>query len=289
MSILDSFPLWHSFVRRPVDELFFPGDSNMNEVKLTLIGGPTLLIEMGGLRLLTDPTFDPAGSQYHLGPVALTKTGSSAQTSDSLGRVDVVLLSHEQHSDNLDQGGRAFLNMVDRVYTTPQSAGNLGTNAVGLLPWQEVHLIASNGRRLTVTATPARHGPEGAEQYSGEVTGFVLTWEDEASGAVYISGDTVWYDELEQIPQRFEVRLAVLHLGAARLDVIGPVDLTMNACGALEAARVLGSATLVPVHIEGWAHFSESRVEVMRAFDGHELTQRLLWLEAGISTTVSYQ
>lgn len=147
----------------------------MSELKLTLIGGPTLLIEMGGLRLLTDPTFDPAGSEYHLGPVTLKKTVNPALTIESPGRIDAVLLSHEQHSGNLDQAGRALLSTVSHVYTTPQSAAKIGANVIGLQPWEEVCLSAPGGEPLTITATPAWHGPDGAEHYSGEVTGFALT------------------------------------------------------------------------------------------------------------------
>jgi L-ascorbate metabolism protein UlaG (beta-lactamase superfamily) len=32
------------------------------EARITLVGGPTVLLELGGFRLLTDPTFDPPGS-----------------------------------------------------------------------------------------------------------------------------------------------------------------------------------------------------------------------------------
>ena len=60
--------------------------------KLTLIGGPTILIETGGLRLLTDPTFDPPGS-YQSGPITLQKNAGPALSVADLGRIDAVLLS----------------------------------------------------------------------------------------------------------------------------------------------------------------------------------------------------
>jgi L-ascorbate metabolism protein UlaG (beta-lactamase superfamily) len=260
----------------------------MNHLQLTLIGGPTVLIEIGGLRLLTDPTFDPAGGEYHLGPVTLKKTGSPALTAASLGHIDAVLLSHEQHSDNLDEMGRSFLSTVDRVFTTPQSAANLGSNAIGLETWQTASLQAADGQRLTITATPARHGPHGAEAYSGQVSGFVLSWEGEGDRALYFSGDTVWYEELTQVAQRFEVRVALLNLGAARLEVVGPVDLTMNAEGATEAARTFPAATLVPAHVEGWAHFSESQAQANQVLAQAGLDNRFLWLKPGVPTPLDY-
>ncbi len=255
---------------------------------LTLIGGPTLLIETGGLRLLTDPAFDPAGGAYQLGPVTLHKTTGPAQTAESLGRIDAVLLSHEQHSDNLDLSGRALLDTVPQVFTTPQSAANLGPNTMSLNSWETHQLTTPDGRTLTITATPGRHGPVGVEQIAGEVTGFVLAWADEPRPALYVSGDTVWYEGVAEVARRFEVAVAVLNLGAARLEPVGPVNLTMNAEGAIETMRAFGSATLVPAHYEGWAHFSESQTAANVVLTEAGLTNRIHWLERGIPTVLTY-
>ena len=63
-------------------------------VTLTPIGGPTVLIEADGVRLLTDPTFDAPGS-YPLPHVTLEKLVGPAMAVDEIGRVDAVLLSHD--------------------------------------------------------------------------------------------------------------------------------------------------------------------------------------------------
>jgi L-ascorbate metabolism protein UlaG (beta-lactamase superfamily) len=119
----------------------------MTPVTVTLIGGPTALIEVDGFRLLTDPTFDPPG-EYRLPHVALRKTSSPALTVEELGRVDAVLLSHDQHADNLDNSGRAFLARVARVLTTNAGAKRLGGRAEGLAPW-ETKELAAPGQTLT--------------------------------------------------------------------------------------------------------------------------------------------
>jgi L-ascorbate metabolism protein UlaG (beta-lactamase superfamily) len=74
-----------------------------------------------------------------------------------LGPIDAVLLSHDQHSDNLDNSGRAFLRQASRVLTTTIGAERLGGSVEGLLPWQSVTLSKPNSS-IKVTATPARHG-----------------------------------------------------------------------------------------------------------------------------------
>jgi L-ascorbate metabolism protein UlaG (beta-lactamase superfamily) len=255
-------------------------------LRLTLIGGPTVLIEYQGLRLLTDPTFDPAGGEYPSGPVVLKKTAGPAVPAHALGPIDAVLLSHDQHADNLDAAGRAVLADAGRVLTTPDGAGRLGGSAVGLATWQAVDLSASGGRVVRVTATPARHGPEGIEPVSGPVTGFVLTTSDGAGGGVYVSGDTVWFDGVAEVARRFPVRTAVLFLGAGRFPALGEFHVTMTAEEAVTAARAFSDAMIVPAHADGWAQFSEGRAEVEGAFTEAGLASRLWWLAPGEPTVL---
>jgi hypothetical protein len=87
---------------------------NAPQLKVTYIGGPTALLELGELRLLTDPTFDPAGSDYPSPATVLRKTQSPALTAEQVGAVDVVLLSHDHHFDNLDHAlrGRGILGQI---------------------------------------------------------------------------------------------------------------------------------------------------------------------------------
>src|SRR5438552_756696 len=86
-------------------------------LKLTHIGGPTCLIEVGGFRLLTDPTFDEPG-EYASPRVTLKKTRGPALSIAEIGPIDAVLLSHDQHADNLDNAGRDLLQSAARVFTT---------------------------------------------------------------------------------------------------------------------------------------------------------------------------
>jgi L-ascorbate metabolism protein UlaG (beta-lactamase superfamily) len=245
---------------------------------LTYIGGPTALLELGGRRLLTDPTFDPPGAEYRAGTYVLRKTQSPALGLEALGRLDAVLLSHDHHFDNLDASGRQLLARVPRVLTTGAAAQRLGGSALGLEPWQTIELAAAGGEVLRVTATPARHGPAHLDR--GPVIGFVLEGSAEA-GAVYLSGDTVWYEGMAEVARRFEVRTAVLFMGAARVAAVGPWPLTLTADDAVQAARAFAGATIVPLHFEGWEHFSESRTDVEAAFRRVGQEARLRWPERG--------
>jgi len=241
------------------------------ELKIAYIGGPTALIQFGGLRFVTDPTFDAAPAEY---PSGLKKTQSPTVAASALGRVDAVLLSHDHHSDNLDNAGRTFLGSAGKVITTEAGAERLKGNAVGLEPWQSIEVTAGNGA-VRVTATPARHGPSHMDR--GPVIGFVL--EHPTEQTVYVAGDTVWYEGVNEVAKRFEIRTAVLNLGAARVAAVGPWHLTMTASEAVELARVFAVAQIIPLHFEGWEHFSEGRNDIERAFREAGLEGRLRWAE----------
>jgi L-ascorbate metabolism protein UlaG (beta-lactamase superfamily) len=255
----------------------------MNPVKITLIGGPTALIEVNGFRLLTDPTFDAPG-EYPLPHVTLKKTGNPALTIDQVLPVDAVLLSHDQHSDNLDTSGRAVLGKVPRVLTTQAGAKRLGGHAEGLAPWESEELIKPDGSALQITATPARHGPAGIEPFSGDVIGFVVSFKDGSHDPIYITGDTVWYDGVAEVARRFAAGVVVLFAGSAQTR--GPFHLTMDTNDAIETAHAFPQATIVPVHHDGWAHFRQSRDDLENSFKVLGLAPRLRLLAPGVATPV---
>lgn len=244
---------------------------------LTLIGGPTVLIEIGGVRLLTDPTFDEPGT-YQLPHVTLEKRVGPAVAASEIGRIDAVLLSHDQHSDNLDHSGRALLGAVPAVFTTRAGAERLGGTVRGLAPWQTVPVAGVEGRQLQVTATPARHGPAGIEPLSGDVVGFLIGLH-EPGDAVYITGDTVWYEGLAEVARRYRPRLVILFAGAAKTR--GPFHLTMDTNDAIETASAFPDAQIAAVHADGWAHLTEGREDLERAFAALGIGNRLRALTAG--------
>jgi L-ascorbate metabolism protein UlaG (beta-lactamase superfamily) len=250
-------------------------------VELTYVGGPTALLEWRGRRLLTDPTFDSAGTEYELPAYTLRKTQSPAIAPEQVGRLDAVLLSHDHHFDNLDHAGRALLPQAEHVLTTRDGAARLG-DARGLDPWESSEL-ETRGGQLRVTATPARHGPADGDR--GPVIGFVLSL-PESEEVVYVSGDTVWFEGVAEVARRFDVQVAILNVGAARVAVAGPAAITFTGSEAVEVARSMPDATIVPLHFEGWEHFTESPAEVDEAFARAGLSNRVRWPQAGVPTAL---
>ncbi|MER7829072.1 MBL fold metallo-hydrolase [Streptomyces sp. NPDC095602] len=243
-------------------------------VPIRVLGGPTALIEYGGLHLLTDPTFDEPGEYPVMGVAVLQKTAPPRATAAELGRIDAVLLSHDEHPDNLDRSGREFTETAPLVLTTSGGATRLGGGARGLAPWQSVELPRPDGGTVTVTATPALHGPEGAEEIMSQVIGFVLT--GAGLPTVYVSGDNASLDVVREVADRFgPLDTAVLFLGAARSVFWDGALITLDSAMAVEAARILGARRVVPAHMDSWTHFTEGHEEVATAFRAAGLGHRL--------------
>lgn len=249
------------------------------------LGGPTAILEISGLRLVIDPSFDEPREYEMPGGRVLAKIAPTALAADELGPVDAVLLSHDQHVDNLDISGREYLTRVPLVLTTASAVARLGgvTRAVGL--WEHVDLPRPDGDVLRVTRVPALHGPEGSEDVVGEVAGFVL------SGAgvptVYVSGDNASLGIVKQVADRFDrIDVAVLFAGAARTPLAGGALLTLDSAGAAEATRILDASHAVPLHYQGWKHFTEGGDELTHAFAEAGLTERLTLLAPGSRFTL---
>ena len=255
-------------------------------IKITHIGTATLLLEIGSLRILTDPVFDPAGGKYHFGwGTGSTKLTNSPLSPDSLGQIGAVLLSHDHHEDNLDKAGRAFLPRVKRVLTTTSGAKRLKNNAEGMKNWQST-ILESGDSKIKVTATPAQHGPLFVRPFAGQTIGFMLEWEGQQRGALYITGDTIFYQGIEEVAERFTVSVGIFHLGRAGFPVTGPVRFTMDVKDGVKAASVLNPRTIIPIHYEGWKHFRDGKAVIEKGFAQAGLSEKLRWLSLGETSEI---
>ncbi len=251
-------------------------------IAITVVGGPTALLEWAGMRLLLDPTFD-APQRYGPDPDDLEKTAGPAVAFSELGRIDAALISHHHHEDNLDLAGRDLALTLPLVVTTPAGADDLTARGgvarvIGLADDESIALddtavvgaavadLAPAGARLH--ALPAQHGPDEWAERLGPVCGFLLT----APGhpTVYVSGDNSEVSVVEAIAAHYgAVDAAVLFAGAARVPAIDAA-LTLTAADARAAALALGARRVIGLHVDQWTHFSEGRDALEREFAGLE-------------------
>ena len=254
--------------------------------RITHIGTATMLLEIGSVRILTDPVFDPPGGDYHFGyGTGAKKLTAPAIKPAEIGKIDAVLLSHDHHEDNLDRAGRALLPLAGKVITTRAGAKRLGNNAIGLKPWQNV-MIKSGDTEIKVTAVPAHHGSLWSYIIVGETTGFILEWDNQKHGVLYISGDTVWLNGIHEIAHRFKISTVVLHIGKASFPITGPIRFTLNAKEAIRITRTLNPRAVIPIHYEGWSHFQEPLEAAEKQFIAAEIEEKVQWLPLGIPVNI---
>ncbi|KAK6860936.1 Zn-dependent hydrolases of the beta-lactamase fold [Apiospora arundinis] len=261
---------------------------------VTHVGTATAILEVGGVTFITDPYLSPAETSFPVRPgVVLTSHYQPSHTLESLPPIDAVLLSHEDHADNLDPSGRRLLD-GRRVLTTVDGAQKLAprSGVVGLKPWETAPLVIG-GSLFEVTATPCQHLP------GGECNGFIVTVpefgtttsDDGVSrpNAIYFSGDTVYLEELAQMRERFHISLALFNIGAAAVIPPGggkPLLITMDGRQAARLFREIGADFLVPMHFESWDHFTEGRDGLEAAFKSEGVLDKVIWLELGVPRRV---
>ncbi|GAA1824008.1 MBL fold metallo-hydrolase [Agromyces salentinus] len=265
-------------------------------MKLTRIGGPTVLVDLDGWRLLVDPTFDRAGRHYEFGwGTGSTKTGDPALTVDELGPIDVALVSHDHHADNLDDAGRAMLPSAGAVLTTKSGAGRLAPSLEaarlhGLVPGESVTLPPPRPGlpTLVISATPCRHGPPLTRAIVGDVVGFAVRRQGEERVALWITGDTVPFAALHRTAEELDVDVLLANVGGVRFGITGPLRFTMTGREAVELVGVAAPRVAVFAHYDGWSHFVDGEQGLRDAIDGAEASvhDRARWLTDGVAVEV---
>lgn len=242
-----------------------PARVGRGELRVTWINHATVLIQMDGLNILTDPIWSERASPFSfVGPKRMHPPGVPFA---QLPAIDVVLVSHN-HYDHLDISTLARLARDHR----PIILAGLGTRALlkqeGIgrghdMDWWETRRI---GRAVSVTAVPAQHwSRRGFGDTNNTLwAGFVIVG---TQGPVYFAGDTGWGPHFEQIRARFgPIRLALLPIGAykprwfMRSMHISPAE-------AVDAARILEAQFTVPIHWGTFALGDDGQDEPIQALE----------------------
>ncbi|KAJ1305630.1 hypothetical protein OPQ81_000627 [Rhizoctonia solani] len=258
-----------------------------SKVDITFIGTATAVISIDGVNFITDPVFDDVGTSYDLGIITLQSLKAPALGLHELPVIDAVLLSHEDHPDNLDTAGRSLLNGRP-VITTPDGANKLKPRPAvyAIRPWETLSLKIG-GKNFSITGTPCVHLP------GGETTGFIVhtasfgTNPDGLPNAIYFSGDTIYLEELAQMRKKFHIGLAIINLGAVIAPgPDGPLQITLDGKSAAKLVQDIGADVVVPMHFDTWKHFTEPSTESAKAFEEAGLKERVVWLEPGVAKQV---
>ncbi|MBE1537750.1 MBL fold metallo-hydrolase [Actinomadura algeriensis] len=258
----------------------------MPDATLTFIGNATTIIRYGPFTLLTDPNFLRRGDRAYLGyGLRSERLRDPAITVEQLPAVDAVVLSH-LHDDHWDPVAERHLDRGLPVLTTGAAARTLAgrgfRETVGLRTWEGQPLVKGD-HRVTVTAMPGRHGPGPLRHALPPVMGSLLEFGPRAGDPelrMYISGDTLMYDELAEVARRYpEIDAGVVHLGGTRL--LGLLTVTMDGRQGARWLRTSGCATVVPVHYDDYTVFKSPLSDFEGELHRRGMDARLRRVERG--------
>lgn len=256
---------------------------------ITHIDTACILLEINGFRILTDPTLDSAGHLYYHGFGALSrKTSEPALPAAGLENIDLILLSHHQHKDNFDTKGRAFTKQVSQVISTKNASRKIN-GITGLDNWETCSIQTSKLPNLRITATPAQHRPGWVPEFlSGTVIGFVIEFDGQENGVIYISGDTVYFKGIDEVAERYRVDTGIFHVGAVQFRYLtGLGKYTMDSKDLIKSVGILNPNKVIPIHQKGWSHFKETEDHLQRTLKESAVTKdRTVFLKGGERTEV---
>ena len=223
-----------------------PERVGIGELRVTFINHATVLLQIDGLNILTDPVWAKrAGPFSWMGPKRHKASGVKLE---DLPPLDAVLLSHN-HYDHMDVATlthlssshhpRTIVTLGNRAYLEP-----MGIPVAAELDWWETYDL---GNDLRLHCVPAQHfsGRGFCDRSTTLWAGYVL---ESKSGNVYFAADSGWGPHFEEIGKKLgPFRLSMLPIGAFRPRWfmssvhIGPED-------AVQAHKIVRSAVTVPIH-----------------------------------------
>lgn len=268
-------------------ELSLPssGKPDFQRGSIFFVGTATVILRYAGFTILTDPNFLHAGDHVHLGyGLSAKRLTNPAMEIEELPRLDFCVLSH-YHGDHFDHVVEERLQKDLPIITTPEAAEKISekgfTAAIALETWDSA-IVNKTDASVVVTSMPGKHGPALADLLLPEVMGSMLQFES-ANGAkllsLYISGDTLVFDQLREIPQRYpSIDLGLFHLGGTR--IMG-ILLTMDAEQGVEAVRIINPREAIPIHYNDYEVFKSTLDDFKRAIEEAGLGDRITYLSHG--------
>lgn len=271
------------------DEIHLPSFETVPPVfslgSVFFVGTATVLLRYAGFTILTDPNFLHAGDRVYLGyGLTSERLTHPALDIEALPPVDFCILSH-YHGDHFDRIAEEKLSKALTIVTTKEAARALSgkgfTAPRALDTWKSVTL-EKDGARVKITSMPGRHGPPVVARLLPEVMGSLLEFQPGEGGTalrLYITGDTLVFNGLKEIPKKFpEIDLALFHLGGTR--IMGML-LTMDADQGVEAIRIIQPRQVIPIHYNDYTVFKSPLEDFKKAAADAGFEDRVIYLGHG--------
>jgi L-ascorbate metabolism protein UlaG (beta-lactamase superfamily) len=240
-----------------------------NMIQIDFIRHATFTLRFGGMNFLIDPMLsgkhemDPVGnapSNERIPMVPLPFPESDLN--DTLRAVDAVIVTHT-HRDHWDAKAQSLLNKELTLICQPADSEKLKQQAF-------TNLIVANDRidfkGVQIHRVNGQHGTGDIGARMGPVSGFILV---DGQKKIYIAGDTVWCNDVDQAIKTHKPDVIVVNAGAAQFNQGDPI--TMTSKDVISTITALPSAKVVAVHMETINHCQLTRADLRKELEASHL------------------
>jgi L-ascorbate metabolism protein UlaG (beta-lactamase superfamily) len=249
--------------------------------QIRLLRNATLVITLDGFRFLIDPLLAPKDSYD---PIMWTSNNirnpmtelpvSNSEMQEIIAAADAVIITHT-HNDHWDGTARQLI-PTDKLLIGQHE------DRAKFIEQGFVNVISVDHEMqlgpLKITRTGGQHGTGEIGAMMAPVSGFIIKGHNET---IYIAGDTIWCNEVEQAITEHAPTTIVLNAGAAQFDKGDPI--TMNIDDVLKVCEQSKTATVICVHMEAVNHCYLRRDSLRRAITREGEDHRCLVPEDGES------
>ncbi|OBB88508.1 MBL fold metallo-hydrolase [Mycobacterium colombiense] len=263
--------------------------ADFSQGELYFIGNATTLVRFGGLTILTDPAFLHKGEHVFLGHGiwARREVEPACQIAD-LPPIDLIILSH-YHGDHFDDVAAQQLDKELPIVSTADAVDKLSVLGFDrghpLDTWESLE-VHKGDATLKITAMPAKHATDDAVNellmpVNGHLLDFIRNGEQQYR--LYITGDTMLVDSLEDIPRRYpDIDLGLIHAGGTTFLV---TVVTMTGEQAVRAVEITKPRTAIPIHYNDFSVFMSGLGDFKKAAESSTTNTKFVYLAHGETYT----
>ena len=225
-------------------------------MQIQQIRNSTLRLSYAGKMILTDPVLLPKhGIKSFAGIEKNPIVDLPFPASDVIKDIDLVMVSH-LHQDHFDDGAKKMLPKDIPLLCQPGNDDAIKENGFLNVTPVEKSIVWEN---IKIIRTPGKHaGNEKWESILGQVSGFIFKAKNEP--VVYWAGDTVLYDEIENIIKTTQPDIILTHSCGAKLEDSGPI--VMDAGQTIAVCKLAPNAKVVATHINALDHGTVTRKDL---------------------------
>lgn len=240
-------------------------------MRIQLLRHATLLITINKKKLLVDPMLSKADAMPPIDNSPNNRRNPLVELiapRNFLQEIDAVLLTHT-HRDHFDDAARNQLPKDKPILCQPEDKDLLEKSG-----FHEIYPIDSvlDWGGITFTRSSGQHGTGEIALQMAPVSGYVLKSETEPS--LYIAGDTIYCDEVDNILTKNQPSLIVVNAGGARFTIGDPITMTED--DVVKVCRKAPQAKIIAVHMEAINHCLLSRAVLLNHLKQEELSDQVL-------------